>query len=62
MPNMTRFHSYADCEAYASSHVYNALVTGWHVTGFLILRYHVSGSFRLFRQYALIREFQPEGK
>ena len=56
---MTRFHSYANCEAYAESHPYNALVTGWQA-GFLILRYHCSGSFRLFRQSVLIREFQPE--
>ncbi len=58
---MIRFNSYADCEAYARCNDYNALVTGWHVTGFLILRYHCSGSFRLFRQSVLIREFQPEG-
>lgn len=56
-----KFSDYADCERYAKSHVYNPTYAGWHLGGFLILRFHTStGFFRLFRQHHLIREFQPD--
>ena len=54
------FADYAECEAYAKSHVYNPAYSGWHIEGFLILRYHQpTGFFRLFRQFAMIREYRP---
>ncbi len=53
-------NTYADCEAHATSHDYNPLYQGWHLGGNLILRYHVSGTFRLFRRSAMVREFRPQ--
>ena len=53
-------NSYADCETYATTHKYNPLYQGWHIGENLILRYHVSGNFRLFRGSAMIREFRPQ--
>jgi hypothetical protein len=54
------FDDYSECEAYAGRNVYNPAYSGWHLGGFLILRYHQpTGFFRLFRRHQMIREYRP---
>lgn len=54
------FSTYADCEAFAKSHVYNTALYGWHLGKYDILRFHQeTGFFRLFRREVMIREYRP---